>query len=69
MDKGAINAIRKAFSEGPPFNSTTIPQRAREKLGDRAHGPERISEAIDDMVRSGKLSASPDPNQDWELRD
>jgi hypothetical protein len=69
MDKDAINAIRKAFAEGPPFNSTTIPQRAREELGDRARGPERISRAIDDMVRSGKLNASPDPYRDWELRD
>ncbi|MEI6644150.1 MAG: hypothetical protein WCL10_19195 [Novosphingobium sp.] len=67
MDDEAEAAIKRAFEKGEPYNSTTIPDRAREELNDRVQGPERISAEIERMVNRGELQAPCEPWKDWVL--
>lgn len=67
MDDEAEAAIRRAFEKGEPYNSTTIPDRAREELDDPLLGPERIGAAIEGMVTRGELQAPNEPWKDWAL--
>lgn len=67
IDVAAEKAIRQAFEDDPPYNSTTIPQRALDVLDDRDAGTERVFEAIGAMSERGALDAPSDPWRDWKL--
>ena len=68
MDDQAVDAIRRAFEEfGPPYNSTTILQRAIARLEIATNTPERVIAAVEAMVESGELIAPSRPSLPWKL--
>lgn len=67
MDQEAEAAIRSAFDEDEPYNSTTIPDRVRRELDDPSKGSERILAEIEAMVGRGELQAPSEPWKDWAL--